>query len=164
MDTDLKTSIWQQFGASIDYLAGTMSDHCLADLELWHSYRSLSDSDRPKSQDGLMRTVLFSSAISAAIWVMWTLATDARDSTPWHLTIWLTLVVVATLTMIVGKGHFTIIEEKLRYSHPILRKLSRMWSTTRYFWLNEDGELYLTMAPRKTTKRYFVPPYPFTPD
>ena len=105
---------------------------------------SPSESERPKSQDGVMKTILLSSAISAIMWVMWTLATDARDSTPWHLSIWLALLVVAILTIIAGKrtlyNHWlkTYSANNSHYEKP---KRKRYDTSKLSLELDDDGEL-----------------------
>src|SRR5690606_20055061 len=50
-----------------------------------------SENNTSKERDGVLRTVLLASALNAVMWSMWTLATDGRDSSPWHLTILITL-------------------------------------------------------------------------
>lgn len=56
-----------------------------------------------KTEDPILKTIFFSTILNAMMWSMWTLATDGRDSTPWHLTMWLVLAAVTVSTLIVGK-------------------------------------------------------------
>ncbi|MBK8024046.1 MAG: hypothetical protein IPK19_22105 [Chloroflexi bacterium] len=57
----------------------------------------------PAGANGVSRTVVLASALNAVMWVMWMLATDARDSTPLHLSVWIALVAGTVSALIGGK-------------------------------------------------------------
>ncbi len=59
--------------------------------------------DQPQPQHDLFKPVFAASVVNTVMWIMWALATDAADSTPWHLAIWLTFITLAVLAILMGK-------------------------------------------------------------
>ncbi len=106
---------------------------------------SSSETIPHKAEDGILKTVFFSSLLNAVMWGMWTLATDGRDSTPWHLTMWLVLAAVMVFTLIIGKrmlyAHWM---KEFQHDNPAQfeeMKTKRGDSLLEELQLVDDGEL-----------------------
>lgn len=92
-----------------------------------------------------MRTVFVASALNAVMWVMWGLATDAREAAPFHLTIFITLIAVAISSLVIGKralyAHWL---KEFQRDHPMYfeeTKAKRHEDNLETLQLDADGEI-----------------------
>ncbi len=113
---------------------------------------SPENADR-KPETDVFKAVLISSGINMSMWVMWTLATDGLDASPWHLTMWLVLVTLVISGVIVGKqalyNHWLKthihnnpdrFEELKRKRHDVPETLRRLETDGEFSYEFEDAD------------------------
>jgi|GEM_PF-3133401 len=105
---------------------------------------SATETGQDGGRDGILKTVFFASGLNAIMWVMWSLATDARNAAPFHMTVLLALIAGSVSALLIGKrmlyAHW---QSQFLRDHPVYDQemKAKRGEHSLEDMLSEDGEL-----------------------